>query len=58
MSSIASRSSLMRRGEAGDPDRTAAELVDDRPQQPAIDLVEAVLVDLEQLQRALRDVER
>ena len=32
-------------------DRAAAELVDDRPQQPPIDLVEAVLVDLEQLQR-------
>ena len=46
---------LAHRGrEAADADRAAAELLDDRPQQPAIDLVEPVLVHLEQLQRALR----
>ena len=51
MSSIASFSSLIAAAMVLTPDRAAAELVDDRPQQLAIDLVEAVLVDLEQLQR-------
>ena len=51
MSSIASFSSLIAAAIVFRPDRPAAELVDDRPQQLAIDLVEAVLVDLEQLQR-------
>ena len=32
-----------RRGQAADADRPAAELLDDRQQQPAIDLVEPVL---------------
>ncbi len=41
-----------------DAHRTAAELLDDRPQQFAIDFVESVLVDLEQLQRGVGDVER
>ena len=45
-----------RGGQAADADRAAAELVDDRAQQPAIDLVEAVLVHLEHLQRAVGDV--
>ena len=43
-----------RRGDAVDADRPAAELVDDRPQQLPIDLVESMLVDLEQLQRVGR----
>ena len=38
-----------RRRQAGDADRAAAELVDDRAQQPAIDFVEPVLVHFEQL---------
>ena len=46
-----------RRRQAADADRTAAELVDDRAQQPPIDLVEAVLVHLEHRQRLLRDVD-
>ena len=58
MSSIASFSSLIAAAMRVEADRAAAELVDDRPQQPAIDLVEAVLVHLEQLQRRVRDVER
>ena len=59
MSSIASFSSLIAAAMLFDADRAAAELVDDRPQQLAVDLVEAVLVDLEQLRApALRDVER
>jgi hypothetical protein len=45
-------------GQAVDADRAAAELVDDRPQQLAIDLVEAVLVHLEQLQRRARHITR
>ena len=44
--------------EAGDTDRAAAELLDDRAQQPPIHFVESVLVDLEQLQRAQRHVMR
>src|SRR5262245_27704076 len=39
-----------RGGQAGHADGTALELVDDRAQQPAIDFVEAVLVDFEHLQ--------
>ena len=58
MSSIASFSSLIAAAMRVEADRAAAELVDDRPQQLAIDLVEAVLVDLEQLQRGVRDLER
>jgi hypothetical protein len=58
MSSMASRSSLDGRRQAASPDRAAAELVDDRAQQPAIDLVEAVLVHLEQLHRAVRHLRR
>ena len=57
MSSMASFSSLIAAAMAVDADRPAAELVDDRPQQLAIDFVEAVLVHLEQLQRGVRDVE-
>jgi hypothetical protein len=37
-------------------DRTAAELVDDRPQQLPIDVVEPVLVDLQQLQAGVGDL--
>ena len=47
-----------RRGDRVEADRAAAELLDDRAQQLAVDLVEAVLVDLEQLERRVRDVER
>ena len=50
MSSIASFSSLMAAAMRVDAHGTAAELVDDRPEQLAIDLVETVLVHLEQLQ--------
>ena len=57
MSSMASFSSLMAAAMVPTPDRPAAELVDDRPQQLAIHFVEPVLVDLEQLQRGVRDVE-
>src|SRR5207248_4411475 len=46
------------RGEAGDADWTAVELVDDRPQQPPIHFVESVLVHFEQLERAAGDVRR
>ena len=53
---MASGSSPGRRRQAGQPDRPAAELVDDRQQQPAIDLVEAVLVDFEQLHRLVGDL--
>ena len=42
--------------DAVDAHRAAAELVDDGSQQLAIDLVEAVIVDLEQLQRRARDL--
>jgi hypothetical protein len=38
-----------RRGERGDADRAAAELVDDGEEELAVDLVEAVVVDLQQL---------
>src|SRR5207248_2485072 len=41
-----------------DPYGPARELVDDRPEQLAIDLVEAVLVHLEQLQTRVRDLLR
>ena len=58
MSSIASFSSLIAAAMRVEADRAAAELVDDRPQQLAIDFVEPVLVDLEQLQRRVRDLER
>src|SRR5215469_809715 len=47
-----------RGGDAPDADGTAAELVDDRTQQLAVDLVESVLVDFEHLQGRTRDVER
>ena len=56
MSSMASFSSLIAAAMRVETDRAAAELVDDRPQQLAIDLVEAVLVDFEQLERRVRDV--
>ena len=59
MSSIASRSSLSAAARLPTPDRPAAELLDDRQQQPAVDLVESVPVHLEHLQRpsatSLRD---
>ena len=48
MSSIASGSSLIAAASALTPDRAAAELLDDGEQEPAVDLVEAVRVDLEQ----------
>ena len=47
-----------RRGHRVHADRPAAELVDDRAEQPAIDFVEAAIVDLEHAQRGLRDLER
>ncbi len=58
MSSMASALLADRRRQAVEPDRAAAELVDDRAQQPAIEVVEAVRVHFEQLQRRVRDVER
>src|SRR5687768_2950614 len=39
-----------RRGQAVHANRTAVELVDDRAQQVAIDLIESLIIDLEQLQ--------
>ena len=48
----------MRGRERADADRAAAELVDDGAQQPAIDLVEAARIDLEQLQRVVGDTAR
>ena len=47
-----------RRGDRVQADRAAAELVDDRAQQLAVDLVEPVLVHLEQLEARVRDLER
>src|SRR5690606_17111718 len=44
--------------QAAEPDGPAAELVDDRAQQPAIGLVEAVGIDLHQLERIAADVDR
>src|SRR5205814_3777542 len=41
-----------------DADRPAVELVDDRLEHLAVDLVQAELVDLEQAERGPRDVER
>ncbi len=54
MSSMASFSSLIAAAMLLIPTGPAAELVDDRSQQLAIDLVEAALVDLEELQRIVR----
>src|SRR5215467_14226489 len=47
-----------RGGNAADADGTAAELVDDRPQQLPVDFVEPVLVDFEHLQGRACDIER
>ena len=52
---MASGSSLIAAAMVLQADRSAAELVDDRAQQAAIDLVEAVGVDLEHRQRRARD---
>src|SRR4029079_16437990 len=43
-------------GEGGHADRAALEFFDDRAQQPAIDLVEAVRVHLQHLERTVGDV--
>src|SRR5688572_27869681 len=40
-----------RRGDRADPDRAAAELLDDRREDPSVELVEAVLVHFEALER-------
>src|SRR5688572_21253406 len=47
---------MNRGGQTVHANRTAVELVDDRPQQIAIDLVESLIVDLEQLQGIVRHV--
>ena len=44
-----------RGGERVHAHRAAAELLDDREEQPAVDLVEAVGVDLEQREGVARD---
>ena len=58
MSSMASGSSLSAAARRVDADRPAAELVDDDAEQPAIDLVEALLVDLEHLHGGAGDLDR
>ena len=47
-----------RHRERREPDRAAAELLDDRAQQLAVEPLEAGLVDLEQLERLLGDLAR
>ena len=44
-----------RGGETVDADRTAVELLHDREQQPAIERVEAPRIDVEQVERGVRD---
>ena len=58
MSSIASGSSLIAAARALTPDRPAPELLDDREEEPAVHLVEAVGVDLEQGEGVAGDRER
>ena len=47
-----------RGGERREADRAAVELLDDRPQQRAVDALEPALVDLEQVERLARDLGR
>src|SRR5204863_7205598 len=44
--------------ERGETDRVALELLDDRPEQRAVRALQPVAVDLHQLQRLTRDLER
>ena len=54
-SSSVPRSSPTRRREAVDADRSAVEALDDRRQELAIERVEALAVDLQQIERRVGD---